>query len=332
MRRLFSAVVFGASLAASSLAMGAAAPAYAQQASANDPLSVRMTQLNAVLERVNTASAILADPRFQSLGDASNPEAMADQIDALTPDILVVRRDLQAAADEIAALPPLADGEWSQMMNAIAEDAVSSAHAVSALLEQVVGLSKALRRGDEEAVAQGALALVHGGIAIVANQALTLEARALMVGSGSSERDSVLILAQMYHGMAETMNAAVGLEDPVDIADSLRVRARKVEGLIESGRATLAAEVAAIPLYAPIQRPGLRKLYAQQEQMFALGEEVRAYLVAAAEVADSRTGEEAMGEALWAATAPVTELELRQQTIATSMMATAAELNAIAGQ
>ncbi len=333
MRRLFHAAVLGVTLVLSSLGAAAVAPAWAQGASADDPVSVRMLEVTALIDEINAVTDFMGQEQFVAFADSDDGDVVLANLEALLPSIREARGRLTSTAQRLEDLPPLnSDVEGVDVLNVMATDGADLARSLDNLLGEYPLLADAIRRADDAGIRRSGLMMVQGSIAIIENQALVLTSRSLMTDRATSQWHSLLAQAEMYKAWATVLRGATGLLSPDAVALALNEYADQMDAYRASGLTTLAREESEVNLYYPSQRPGLRALYALERQFYDVCAEVSAHVRATANTANMDLSTEVMEPTLMGMGDPFVGFEARQQAISMQMMEEGARLMAIIGE
>jgi hypothetical protein len=205
-------------------------------------------------EVVSAASRRVTEILMQITGDpaissATNPNTLAAAIEAKAEVIVSARDELRALAEELEALPPIADGSDPAELRLVSRGSTDAAELVrraDAILENLQTIPPAVRSGDQSRFNSSYRSMASANVLMQEAQAANLRSQAALMDSGDIQRPQFLGVACFSDGQAALQAGMSGLQDRTLVLRQLSDAEACVRENVAHGRESLAAEPAQV--------------------------------------------------------------------------------------
>lgn len=239
MRRLFYAVIFGASLAASSLVIGA--PVLAQDAPHQEILDRDREVSVAVRRSGEILTNFLGDPRFTS---PANPAALAATVEAETAALTAARTELLQISEALSGLPPLAGSGRSADLDRRdqhRENIAAIVVVMAGIFDHFLSMPALAEAGDEAGVRAAYRSVMVAGSMQQTMQAAGLRGQAATLPYANADNAKLIAMACLSEGLAALQNGVLAVASHDRTIQALSDAETCVHENIERGRSYVAA-------------------------------------------------------------------------------------------
>lgn len=261
----------------------------AQPPVSRDAVDQAAERIQTAMAAVGQASSTLAEVFDARMGQPTDIKALAEVLEAKTPQIIASLAQLDALGASLAAIEPF--GAKASMSEKLADSfllhardqVASSKVALAGLLD----LRKAAEAGDVNAVNLGLKRVQLVGAMSLEGSALGSRARVALFPPGQSQGNQGRASAAMLEGMSTILRYRAGEGAPEDVAAILMAKAAELKSEAADGQTALTDEIR-----NGARDPGDRALMDQivplQRETFDIIDAGGAILISAAE--DVRRG------------------------------------------